>query len=181
MRLSEQLEQDFKYLMKQVGVPIETLATVAAQLKQPEVAKRLNDVYAQMKSDTFHLIVLGRFKNGKSTFLNALLGSHTHPVPELGGSDGPLPMDDLPCTATLTRINYGEKPSVRVWKFDGKSEPWSLQKYLDQARVRADNEETYHFFRDIREFELTYPAELLKAGITLLDSPGTDDDPYASS
>lgn len=177
MSLADELNAKIKQVVQQAGEPMESLARIALQLKKPETAQRLRDHRKELEAETFTLMVLGRFKTGKSTFLNALLGRLTHPVPELPTGGAPLPVNDLPTTATLTSIRYRETPRVRVWTADGKSTAWSLKEYLDKSSVRVDAEETRKFFRNIRQFELEFPAELCKAGVTLMDSPGTDDSP----
>lgn len=109
--------------------------------------------------------------------MNALLGRPTRPIRALQDGGGPMPTDDLPCTATLTSIAYADEPYARVWHFDNSVQEWSLERYLRDATVKDDEEETEAFFRNIRQFELGYPAELLRSGVTLYDSPGTSDTP----
>jgi len=142
-----------------------------------ELATRLDNSHSHLKDDTFSVIVAGRFKNGKSTLLNALLGKPTHPVPGLPAQQGPMKSDDLPCTATLTRVVYADKPFVTKWAVDGTSEEWSLTRYLDDAIVKDSEEETERFFDQIREFEVGFPSELCQSGVIMLDSPGTSDMP----
>lgn len=141
-----------------------------------EVASRLKNVEEDLASDTFKLIVVGRFKTGKSLLLNALLGPAINPQPEWQNNQGPMPVDDLPTTATLTSIQYSEQPYVVVKYTDGRREDWSLARYLKDAVVRDDEDENKQFFEQIRQFELGYPAEICKS-VTLLDSPGTSDVP----
>ncbi|BCM94391.1 bacterial dynamin-like protein [Abditibacteriota bacterium] len=162
--------------LKEAGGAVDQLAAVATALGMKEAAAKLHKTHDQMKSDTFNLIVLGRFKTGKSTLMNALLGRLTKPVPELGGK-GAMATNPLPCTAILTSIRYSDTPYVKVWKMDGKSENWSLERYLKDSRVRANERETQTFFAGIREFEIGLPVELCQQGITLWDSPGLDDMP----
>lgn len=162
--------------LKEAGGAVDQLAAVATALGMKEAAGKLQKTHEQMKSDTFNLIVLGRFKTGKSTLMNALLGRLTKPVPELGGK-GAMATNPLPCTAILTSIRYSENPYVKVWKMDGKAENWTLERYLKDSRVRANEKDTQTFFANIREFEIGLPVELCQQGITLWDSPGLDDMP----
>jgi hypothetical protein len=81
----------------------------------------------------------------------------------------------------LTRVNYADTPSVRVWRFDGSHEDWSFEAYRRNASVRSTEAETREFFRTIREFELYFPAELCRYGVTLIDSPGIADSPQRTA
>lgn len=177
MVLKQLLDQVFGQSKTQAGKTILDLASLAASLDMKETAVRLEQTAERLASDTFHIIVAGRFNTGKSTMMNALLGRTTRPVPELGVGRGPMPVGELPCTATLTSIHYAERPSVRAWGFDGSSEEWSLEKYQREGTVRESESETREFFRKIREFEMGFPAELCQSGVTVIDSPGTDDIP----
>lgn len=176
--LAEMLSSQAQVYVKQACDQMDALAVIAGQLEASEMAIQLRETRTKMESDNFNLIVVGRYKNGKSTLLNAMLGSLTKPVPELEGStfDGPLPTDDLPATARLTRICYADQAEVIAWHNDGRREPWTLRRYLTEGTKKPTSEETQRFFASIREFELRYPAELCKAGITLLDSPGLGDE-----
>ena len=175
MALKDELRPVRERLLQQAGSAIDTVAAIANDLAMEKIATGLKDVHDRLQSDTFDLIVVGRFKNGKSTLLNALLGKLTHSIAELQNGHGPLPVDDLPCTAPLTRIQYADKPYVRAWGVDEKYKEWSLTQYLRESTVRTDEEETIKFFQAIREFELGLPAELCQSGVTLIDSPGTSD------
>jgi hypothetical protein len=177
MVLKQLLDQVQAHSKAKAKTVIGNLAAIAAGLDMKETAARLELTAERLASDTFQIIVTGRFKNGKSTLLNALLGRTTCQVPELGLGRGPMPVGELPCTATLTSIRYAERPSVRAWAFDGTCEEWSLEKYQREGTVRQSENETREFFRSIREFEMAFPAELCQSGVTLIDSPGTDDIP----
>jgi GTPase SAR1 family protein len=156
---------------------ISALQSIAQELQMKEVASRLSETGKSLEEDTFKVIVVGRFKNGKSTLLNALLGKLTNPVEGLLPNQGPMKSDRLPCTAVLTRVVYSASPYVKKWDADGTHEEWSFQRYLSDSSVKASEEETESFFDQIREFEVGFPAELCQAGITMLDSPGTSDTP----
>jgi len=179
---AEQLKERTEEYTRRMGPTLDELARTAsyyepANQQVGRVAK-LREIRANLQNDTFRVIVIGRFKNGKSTFLNALLGKLTHPIPELPAGGAPLPTSDMPCTPTLTSIVYQNQPSVRLQRKGNSSwEKKSLSWYLNKARVVADSEEHKKAFADILQFELGFPVELCQAGVILIDSPGTDDDP----
>lgn len=72
--------------------------------------KLIDEVLKRTQADSFTTAVVGEFKRGKSTFINALLGKEI------------LPSDILPCSATLNRVKYSLTPSVTVTFKDGHEE-----------------------------------------------------------
>jgi len=154
---------------------IRDLTQVATELGMQEVAAQLHQFETSVTSETFRIGVVGRFKNGKSTITNALLGKVTHPVPELPPGNGPMPTDDLPCTATLVRVCYAERPHVHAKLKNGDVEPWTLSDFLERSTIKETETETRRFFDRIREFELAFPAEICTCNVSVIDSPGLDD------
>lgn len=175
--LINRLEGARREAQKKADGAIEGLNQIAVKLDMRETAAKLNVVQRGLDSDTFRLIVMGRFNNGKSTLLNSLMGGTTRPV-ELGGSKGPMVVGDLPTTAILTAVQYAEEPYVKVWTTDGKSQTWSLTKYLDDSILDLDEKESERRFQNIRQFEMGFPARLCQAGVVVYDSPGLDDRPW---
>jgi len=94
----------------------ERLALAASELETLDPAGR---IYAsrilrlgeRLSEGRFHLAVLGQFKRGKSTFVNALLGARL------------LPTSILPLTALPTFVRWGQRPSARVQLADGTVVP----------------------------------------------------------
>jgi GTPase SAR1 family protein len=179
MSLKDKLDSARKQITQEAGTAIDGMTQVACDLKMDPQAARLKKMSENLCAEQFNLIMIGRFKNGKSTLMNALLGRTTHDVPQLRnrppGQEGPMPVDDLPCTATLTRIRYSETPWVKMWRFDQTFEKWTFEEYVAKAPVRDNEEENVKFFGPIREFEVGFPASLCQSGVTMIDAPGTDD------
>lgn len=175
MSLAEQNAAHAKKVIQGVGSHIERLADIAAQIKLSSVATILRNQRIALEEDTFRLPVLGRFRNGKSTFLNALLCEWNHSTSELNATSGPLPVNDLPTTAALTIVDYGDSPAVRVQKKDETYEDWSLDRLQKEGVIRRDPDENQRFFDKIKEFQVCLPSKLLQSGITIIDTPGTDD------
>ena len=175
MSLAEKNAAQAKKIVDSVGPHMEQLAVIADRVNQKDSARLIREQVAALASDTFNLIVLGRFRNGKSTFLNALLCELTHPVPGIDAAGGPMPVDDLPTTAVLTAIDYGPAPAVAVTRTGNRTEHWSLEKYIREARIKRDPTQSAAFFADIEQFGVKFPSKTLQSGITLLDGPGTDD------
>ncbi|WP_182906766.1 dynamin family protein [Microbispora sp. H13382] len=174
--LADMMRQGVDQAKTSALTAIEGLVKVAGTLGMKETAANLGTAKEGLKSDTFNIIVMGRFKNGKSTLLNALMGGTTHPV-DLQGHKGPMVVDDLPATAILTGVRYADTPTVKAWGFDGKSEEWPLSRYLRESTLDIDETKNLERFAPIREFEMGFPARLCEAGVVVYDSPGLDDHP----
>ncbi len=124
----------------------------------------LESLQSRLVAGQFRLAVLGQFKRGKSTLLNALLG------------DNLLPTDILPVTAIPTYISAAEKIDVQV-SFDTDIEPvqfpmtpdQSLGDFLAEYVTEVGNPNNQ---RQVKQVDIGHPAEILRQGIVLIDTPG---------
>ena len=173
--LSEQITGARERAHTQAGTAITGLVKIADWYELRETSENLKRTAERLDSYTFNVMVMGRFKNGKSTLLNALLEGTTHPVSMQTG--GLMAVDTLPATAVLTAVDYADTPSVTVHRMDGSAESWSFDRYLRDSVLTTDNEENKLLFEQIKEFHVGFPATLCQAGVTIVDSPGTDDHP----
>ena len=106
------------------------LCEVAASVGARSLADRLDrDVVRKLEADRFHLVVVGEFNHGKTTFVNALLG---RPV---------LPIGVTPTTAVIHHIVFSESPASRAWSTPTAASASSLsikcERSLPAARNRA--------------------------------------------
>jgi len=85
------------------------MGNLCLTLKADSLVKQIDDILHRIASDSFSIAVVGEFKRGKSTFINALSGKNF------------LPSDVLPATATLNRITYSPTPSAKIIFRDGRS------------------------------------------------------------
>jgi len=121
---------------------------------------KLIDLANDVKKDMFTVVVLGEFKRGKSTFINALLGVDL------------LSTDVLPETATINALMYSDKPVVQVVYYDGTHEDNELsEKFLKQFSAQLGQEK----FKNIKYLKIGYPSDLLKNNIVFVDTPGVSD------
>lgn len=125
----------------------------------PSIMNKLNDLKEDLNNDFFTIIVLGEFKRGKSTFVNALLGTKL------------LPVDVIPTTATINALMWGEEKKAYVVKNDGEIESGDsslsfLSRYIASEDFEIDK---------IKYLKIGYPAEILRNNIVLVDTPGVSD------
>jgi GTP-binding protein EngB required for normal cell division len=100
--------------------------------------------------------VLGQFKAGKSSFLNALIGT---PI---------VPVDVLPSTAVVTRIGYGQRERVIVRGFAGdpfEIPPARLAEFVTE-RGNPANE------KRVAVVDVEHPSLATFEGVRFVDTPG---------
>ena len=124
------------------------------------IFQNMSDLQSDIAKDFYTVVVLGEFKRGKSTFVNALLGTRL------------LPMDVLPETATINAIMYSETPKLSVLYRDGNEVKGAVTyDYMKQFSANDGNSA----LKNISYIKIGYPCELLKNRIVLVDTPGVSD------
>jgi GTP-binding protein EngB required for normal cell division len=134
------------------GVAAE-LAGLAAD--HPDLVERVAAVAERSRSRRFHIAVVGEFKRGKSTLLNALLG---RPL---------LPTGVLPLTSVATEVVHGPDGAT-VTRLDGTRTDITLDEIADYV-TEAGNPDNR---RRVDRVTVRAPAALLATGLVLVDTPG---------
>jgi GTPase SAR1 family protein len=127
----------------------------------------LGDTAQHLREHRFVLALVGHWNSGKSTLINRLL---------FGEEAALLPVEDKPTTARITYLQYGSEPRLqRFWTgrrttellADGDDAVRSVLGDLAASTLAAGDE----------DFELIvdWPAEVLKDGLVIVDTPGLQD------
>ncbi len=66
-------------LKKEVLKGLLAVESFASQREAPHLASYIREAGEKLSQDVFNLVVLGEFKRGKTTFINALLGAELLP------------------------------------------------------------------------------------------------------
>lgn len=127
--------------------------------------QKLEDLKQQLKDERFYLAVLGQFKRGKSTLINALLG---HPL---------LPMSILPLTSIPTFLRYDQYLHAKVYfqdegppqVLDGEKAASGLTDFLAQYVTEESNP---HNRLGVSHVEVFHSSSLLQDGVIVIDTPG---------
>jgi small GTP-binding protein len=142
----------------EVATALSELGNVAAALGAKSLKERIDrDLVRKLEEDRFHLVVVGEFNHGKSSFVNALLG------------ESALPVGVTPTTAAIHHLKYSETPEATVVYASGKREslPFDdVRKFAVGGGASAD---------DVDFVEVGYPAALLQERVLLVDTPGVND------
>ena len=116
----------------------------------------IRDLLDKLRQNRFHLVVLGAFKRGKSTLINALLGKAV------------LPVAIIPLTSVVTILSYGDRLNIEVRFHNGQSRQISQPELVDYITEKGNPGNQ----KGVREVEITYPSEYLRDGVRIIDTPG---------
>lgn len=163
---------------------------VFRELQQNTATDSLARLKSKLASERFKIMIIGEFKRGKSTFINALLGEEI------------LPAFATPTTAVINEIKWGEDKKAILYFHNPVPQPLPNSipedarihilraKGMDVAPmdIAYDDLEEYVVIPDpakdqaasvaetpYQKVELQYPVEWLKNGVELIDSPGLNE------
>lgn len=126
--------------------------------------REIRRLHERLATERFHLAVLGQFKRGKSTLLNALLGAEL------------LPTSVVPLTAIPTFILWGQTLKGRVFYQDAHREEEFSNRSVDELAVflsqYVTEENNPRNVKGVSHVEVYYPSPLLEQGVVLIDTPG---------
>ncbi len=152
------LLEHHKAAKREIITRFQQLAEVAESVGMVTLANDIRTTrIPKLESERFHLVVLGEFNHGKSTFVNALLGQDV------------LPVGITPTTASINHVIYSPTTTARAVLLNGESkplEPSQLKDWVTVAGGRAD---------EVSYVELGFPSDLLKNNVVLVDTPGVND------
>ena len=159
--------KDFSYIGYQemiadITTALENTSEAMNQLELTRQAKQARDMATRIKSHVFSVGIMGEFKRGKSTVINALLGEEIAPA------------DVIPASATLNRITYGMKPKATVLYKDGHYEEVPVNKIADY--VTKITEESAATAELVDQAVIEYPCQFCQNNVEIIDTPGLNDD-----
>jgi hypothetical protein len=147
---------------------LERESKIAKLLGAQSMVEAIDTVHRRITTDPFRLLVLGEFKRGKSTLINALLGQEV------------LPARPQPTTGLVTEVKWGSTPhAILHYPSDLGEPPIEIPYRRLQDYVTLRQDDTYSFISPYEVVELFWPSALLAGGLELIDSPGLNET-YAS-
>lgn len=152
----------FKRTVGELTDCLHQLREYSEELELSNTARSITDTIEKVADEHFEVAIVGEFKRGKSTLINALLGEEV------------LPADVLPATATLNRVTYSETPYVEVEYKDGTSENVDINKLADY--VTKLSYESEKRAESVKQATVHYATDFCKNNVDIIDTPGLNDD-----
>jgi GTP-binding protein EngB required for normal cell division len=122
-----------------------------------EAAEHCQELVVQLAEDRFNLAVVGQFKRGKSTLMNAVIGRDL------------LPTGLLPLTSAITTLCYGSAERVLLrrkgWTWEQEVPLAMLPDFITE-RGNPGNE------KGLLEARVELPLPFLRRGLHFIDTPG---------
>lgn len=143
--------------MRQREDALALLAAVAHRHELRDIEARCRAAIEQAHGAVVNVAVLGKFKAGKSTLLNRLLGADV------------LPVQAIPATAVITRVRFGPALKATVHKTGGETlaiEPSALADWVTETGNPGNA-------RGASWVEVESPGLAGLERLVLVDTPGT--------
>ncbi len=142
---------------QEVAASVRAAKQVFQTQSAPDAVDHCQALLAQLAEDRFNLAVVGQFKRGKSTLMNAVLGRDL------------LPTGLLPLTSAITTLCYGSAERVVL-----RREGWSLEQEIPLAQLTDYITERGNPGNEKRlnEARVELPLPFLRRGLHFIDTPG---------
>ncbi len=147
---------------EQAATTLQLGARAARAYGREDLADRLAASLQRLGDPTIRVLVVGEFKQGKSSLVNALLGA---PV---------CPVDDDVTTSVPTAVVYAEEVTVTAYHEPGGQGGPPRAERIDLAELAEHVSEAGNpaNVRRLRAVEVALPRDLLRQGLVLVDTPG---------
>lgn len=139
-----------------------TIENIARQYNGSQACvAEIDKIQHAISTQQYRVAVIGEFKRGKSSLVNAIIGAEV------------LPTDILPMTAAITRVTFGSDRKILIRYKDGHSEEQTVEQLAEYA-TKYDEEKARRA-ATISEIEVTYPSVFCQNHIDIIDTPGLND------
>lgn len=142
--------------MNNLTANIETLRKLADGIARADFLSELDELELKLKQEKLYLVVVGLFKRGKSSLINAIIGKPLAPVAV------------TPVTAIITLFEYDSERHYAVIHFkDGSAE----EKQQEEASRYVNEDENPANEKQVQVVSIFDDAPVLRS-VSLVDTPG---------
>jgi GTP-binding protein EngB required for normal cell division len=160
--LNQELNRDLEKRLERLEgtgldvVLLRLLEQIATRNGLVEFRLRIDALTSRLEDDTFEVALFGRVSSGKSSLLNALLGTDV------------LPVGVNPITAVPTKLRYGKSLKAAISYGDGRNALIPIEELARLVTEQGNPGNLQNIVRAIVEV----PSPRLQQGILLVDTPG---------
>jgi GTPase Era involved in 16S rRNA processing len=135
---------------------LKSLRRIVDESANPGLCARIDEEMQKLNLNRFYCAVVGQFKRGKSTFINALLGEEL------------LPVGVTPVTSVVTIVRFGNVRNTEVVFSDGRCLKLKAAQIKDYVSEQCNPNNV----KQVRYVDITSASQFLQDGVVLIDTPG---------
>lgn len=152
----------YQAMVTDVTTGLSALQNTCRNLNMAGQADELNKISDRLKNHIFSVGIMGEFKRGKSTVINALLGQDI------------VPADVVPCSATLNYVRWDTEKRAEIHYKDGSAENVSVEELANYVtKITSESQKTS---ANVEDAVVYYPCAFCQNGVQIVDTPGLNDD-----
>ncbi len=152
----------YQEMVADMTTALASTCEIMKELEMPTQAEKATEAAGKLKSHIFSVGIMGEFKRGKSTVINALLGEEIAPA------------DVSPASATLNRITWGPKAKASILFKDGRCQEVPVNRIAEYVTKITDDSAA--MAETVDQAVVEYPCEFCKNNVEIIDTPGLNDD-----
>ena len=152
----------YQAMLTSVSTSIAKLDSICKYLGMDGQSDGLKSIEGKLKNHIFSVGIMGEFRRGKSTVINALLGQEV------------VPADIVPCSATLNYVKWDVNKAAEIYFKDGTVQRVpveDLSKYV--TKITKESEK---ISGTVEKAIVYYPCQFCQNGVQIIDTPGLNDD-----
>ncbi len=142
-----------------LATQLRSLREVIKQRGSETRLKQCDDLMVKLAEDRFTLTVLGQFKRGKSSLMNAIIGREL------------LPVGVLPLTSAITVLRYGPKERLLITRIEDRL-PWPEEFPVERLPEFVTERENPSNAKRVKTAVVEVPLPFLRRGLEFVDTPG---------
>jgi GTP-binding protein EngB required for normal cell division len=134
---------------------INSIREIASKNNYKNALNELNDLEEKLINQKIYIVVLGLFKRGKSSLINALIGDNIAPVAI------------TPLTSVITFFQFSDSPIAEIVFENNSTQSVTINKIIEFVSEELNPEN----IKKVKQVNVWLPSELLK-NLVLVDTPG---------
>ena len=162
MRTQQECYMNYNTMVSAVENGVKDMAKACDSIEMNDRAEELRALQKRLNNHLFSVGVLGEFRRGKSTVINALLGEEI------------VPSDIVPTSATLNYVRWDVRPHADINFKDGTGKEVPVNELA--AYVTKTDSEKAAVAQTVRDAVVYYPCRFCQNGVQIVDTPGLNDD-----
>lgn len=154
-QLKTKLSADRTAIAPTIATDIQVLKRISEAINDKPLIHSIDELAVKLEANRFYLVIVGLFKRGKSSLINAIIGRELAPVAV------------TPLTSVITFFEFGQETRAEVLFEDGRRidvDPYQVAQYISE-------EENPENKKQVQYLKIFTDSPILE-NVVLVDTPG---------